>query len=461
MKYRSILLILCIACAAGWMAGAVLADDAAVLPDGPEATILPEPVPTHLPGEGISYYDIYANVDGAAISFDGEYQGETAGGILSVPVHTTGAPYSVVSAVKNGYNTAEQTLPPIPPEGEHTSVYLTLNPVEPVTGSLSITTTPSGAAVYVNNIYYGITPQTVSGLTPGNHLVQLTHSGYEPWSQTAGVTEGQISTVTAVLVPKQEQGTLSVSSNPAGAAIYLDSVYYGTTQKTISGIEAGLHDLELTKAGYEDSVMRVRIYTEQVTTVSKSLKKTANPSTGTIQVTSNPALASVFVNDIYYGDTKPGTPIIVSGLSPGSYAVKGTLTGYNDAITSTVVNAGMATTVSFSLTPVTPDVTTAALKVASAPSGAQVYVDNVLAGITPVTIPDIPPGIHEVKVTLPDYYDHRVSVDLSAGETGSIDVNLDPAPTPKQSPAGIPIFILSLVICSIVLSSTDRRDKFR
>ncbi|KAF1078195.1 PEGA domain-containing protein [Methanogenium sp. MK-MG] len=459
MTYRSILFLLCIVCITGWMICPVLADDAVALPVEPGATILPIPVPTHLPGEGISYYDIYTNVNGAAISFDGEYQGVTAGGLLIVPVHTTAAPYAVVSAAKTEYHTAQRTLPPVPPEGEHTSVYLTLNPVQPVTGSLSVSSSPSGAAVYVDNVYYGTTPQTVTGLTPGNHLVQLTHTGYEPWSQTAGVTAGQTNTVTAVLVQKQELGTLSVSSNPSGAAIYLDSVYYGTTPKTISGLQAGLHDLELTKAGYEDSVMRVRIYADQVTTVSKSMKKISTPSTGSIRVTSNPAYASVSVNGIYHGETTPGTPFVISGLAPGRYSVQATLTGYSDAVTSAVVNAGAATPVSFSLSPVTPDITTASLKVTSAPSGGNVYVDNILAGVTPLTIPGISPGVHEVKVTLAGYHDHTASVDLAAGETASLDITLDPAPAPEQSPAGIPAGILSLVCCSIVFFCMSGRKE--
>ena len=459
MTYRPILILLCIACATGWMICPISADDAAVLPVEPEATILPEPVPTHLPGEGVSYYDIYTNVDGASVAFDGEYQGVTAGGLLTVTVHTTATPYSVVSATKSGYNTAQRTLPSVPPEGEHTSVYLTLNPVQPTTGSLSISSTPSGAAVYVDSVYYGTTPQMVTGLTPGNHLVQLTHAGYEPWSQTAGVTAGQTGTATAVLVQKQELGTLSVSSNPSGAAIYLDGAYYGTTFMTISGLAAGLHDLELTKAGYEDSVMRVRIYADQVTTVSKSLTKISSPSTGSIQVTSNPAYASVSVNDIYYGETKPGAPLIISGLAPGSYSVRAALAGYNDAVTSAVVNTGAATPVSFSLTPVTPDIPTASLKVTSAPSGGTVYVDNILAGVTPLTVPGIQPGVHEVRVTLAGYQDHTASVDLSGGETSTLDIALEPAPIPEQSPAGVAVGILSLVCCSIIFSCRCRKNQ--
>ncbi|WP_172673916.1 hypothetical protein [Methanogenium cariaci] len=91
MISRSVVFLIGIVCIIGWMTGPVLADDTAVLPGEPDATILPAPIPTHLPGgEGISYYDVYTNVDGgASISFDKEFQGVTAGGLLTVPVHTT------------------------------------------------------------------------------------------------------------------------------------------------------------------------------------------------------------------------------------------------------------------------------------------------------------------------------------------------------------------------------------
>ncbi|WP_172673915.1 PEGA domain-containing protein [Methanogenium cariaci] len=35
-----------------------------------------------------------------------------------------------------------------------------------MTGSLYVSSSPSGAAVYVNSVYYGTTPQTVTGLAP-------------------------------------------------------------------------------------------------------------------------------------------------------------------------------------------------------------------------------------------------------------------------------------------------------
>jgi hypothetical protein len=62
-------------------------------------------------------------------------------------------------------------------------------------------------------------------------------------------------------------GTLSVTSSPVGAEVYLDGVYKGTTSGepldslslywdyqpvTITGIPLGLHNLRVTLSGYED-----------------------------------------------------------------------------------------------------------------------------------------------------------------------------------------------------------------
>ncbi|WAI01347.1 peptidase associated/transthyretin-like domain-containing protein [Methanogenium organophilum] len=79
------------------------------------------------------WYDVYTNVDGCSIYFDGEYKGVTTGGVLSVGVYSTAAPYSTVRAEKSGYSSASQSLPATPSPGEHQSVYLTLNPNTPTT----------------------------------------------------------------------------------------------------------------------------------------------------------------------------------------------------------------------------------------------------------------------------------------------------------------------------------------
>jgi hypothetical protein len=47
-----------------------------------------------------------------------------------------------------------------------------------------------------------------------------------------------------------EKGTLQLTSSPAGAEIYLDNQYRGTTPSTIDGVEYGSHTLEFRSNGY-------------------------------------------------------------------------------------------------------------------------------------------------------------------------------------------------------------------
>jgi PEGA domain len=47
-----------------------------------------------------------------------------------------------------------------------------------------------------------------------------------------------------------EKGTLQLTSSPAGAEIYLDNQYRGTTPSTLSGVEYGNHTLEFRSKGF-------------------------------------------------------------------------------------------------------------------------------------------------------------------------------------------------------------------
>ncbi len=430
----------------------------------PEVTILPitpTPEATNLPGipgSGTSYYDIYTNINGASVFFDAEYKGVTSGGLLTVPVATTGTPYSTVRTEKSGYQPASTSLPPVPGEEQHTSVYLTLNPVQPTTGDIDVTSSPSGANVYVDSVYYGTSPQLCSGLTPGGHTLEVMKAGYDTWKQTVSVVAGQTTHIHASLTASAQYGSLYVSSNPQGANVYLNGKYYGLTPRTIGSLLPYTYTLELTKSGYYDWTKSVRIYANQETTVSKSLEKIAVPTTGTLSLTSNPSYATISVDGVSYGVTDPAYPLIINGIAAGRHTVRAELEGYNDETTSVSVAVGASTPVSFSLTPVTPETDTASVQVASTPSGAQVYIDNLFKGTTPMTVENLAPGEHTLKLTLTGYDDFTTSGTLSPGETASVTIGLTPAPPVEETPAGT-IGILGGLCALACLAALSRGKK--
>jgi serine/threonine protein kinase len=63
------------------------------------------------------------------------------------------------------------------------------------------------------------------------------------------------------------------------------------------------------------------------------------------------------------------------------------------------------------------------LNVTSTPGGAQVFVDSVFKGTTPVNIA-ITPGIYEVRLNMPDYYEWEAQIQVGAEKPAPLNVRL-------------------------------------
>jgi len=74
-------------------------------------------------------------------------------------------------------------------------------PLPEKTGSVTITSSPSGAEVYLDNEYHGTTPTTINTVPAGNHTVEVRERGYTTWSQDVTVTSGSTVSVSPSLVP--------------------------------------------------------------------------------------------------------------------------------------------------------------------------------------------------------------------------------------------------------------------
>ncbi len=71
----------------------------------------------------------------------------------------------------------------------------------PEKGTLQVTSSPSGAEIYLDNEYRGSTPATVSGIDPGNHTLEFRMSGFRSWKTDVTVaagTSGFFAALTAV-----------------------------------------------------------------------------------------------------------------------------------------------------------------------------------------------------------------------------------------------------------------------
>ncbi|OPX72734.1 MAG: PEGA domain protein [Methanoregulaceae archaeon PtaU1.Bin059] len=86
--------------------------------------------------------------------------------------------------------------------GENYDLAIPLNPdPRPATGRISLLSQPSGADLFLNNVYRGPTPATVHTLMPGSYDVLVRLPGYQDWQAEARVAAGETVEMNATLIP--------------------------------------------------------------------------------------------------------------------------------------------------------------------------------------------------------------------------------------------------------------------
>ncbi|QSZ67018.1 PEGA domain-containing protein [Methanofollis aquaemaris] len=402
--------------------------------------LLAAPVAAATLGGDQAWIEVRCNVDGAAVYFDNDYKGTIEKGELNVAVLTTAAPYHTVKVEKDGYYTASAPIGGYPAIGETSTVYLTLNPIPtpppPTTGTLSVSSSPSGAKVYVDGSYYGRTPQQVHGLAAGTHNLEVRLDGYDTWSSSQRVRAGETTSVRADLNPHVSYGSLYITSSPSGAKVYLDGKYEGKTPRTITGVNEGRHYVELEEAGYQEWTGPVTVVAGQQTYVSATLNSNPKPVSGTIDVFSNPVGAYIYLDGEYQGRTYPEGYVII-GVTPGTHTVTLKLTGYTDVSSSVNVNSGQESSVRMTLNPAVPSGDTGSMEITSEPAGAEVYLNNEYRGVSPVTLQALTPGSYTVTLKLAGHPDWTTTAQVNAGAKTPVAAQFaEPAPT-TQSPAPV------------------------
>jgi len=126
-------------------------------------------------------------------------------------------------------------------------------------GWITVFSSPGNARVTLDGNYVGRTTSDQSlnldAVTPGEHSIALELTGYIPYSTQVMVEQNLVSLVNATLIPVSGQvanGALAVTSDPAGATIYVDNKSIGITPLTVNDIAAGDHQVTIHQDGYSD-----------------------------------------------------------------------------------------------------------------------------------------------------------------------------------------------------------------
>lgn len=300
-------------------------------------------------------------------------------------------------------------------------------------GYIQVTSTPPGALAIVDDYQRLSTPDVFTVPADRYHTVQVQMRGYQPFSQSVFVKSGQTATVSASLVQNAPvTGGLTVSSSPLGADIYIDGNYRGETASTIGGLSPGTHLLSLRKAGYHDASSTISITPGSVMSRSISLQKyQPKPAVGSIEVISDPPGALIYLDGNYQGTTHTGTPFDITGVVPGTHTVRLELADYQPVSkTVTVPDGGISPVIVImtkNIPPPVPD-TTGQVYISSSPAGADLFLDNVYKGMTPLSLSDVPSGSHAVLLQVPGYNDWKGTTEVTAGQSVTLSGTLTEIP---------------------------------
>jgi serine/threonine protein kinase len=218
-------------------------------------------------------------------------------------------------------------------------------PVAKIPGSLLIDSTPQGAQIQLDGRGdpSWVTPFSLSGLSPGQHTISFSKSGYSAESRTVDIVSASRSAVAVHLTAIN--AILVVNSTPAGAAIVLDGKNTGRVTPIQFTVEKGSHNLVLRKQGYLDETTSVDLGPGQNFQFAPALRALGNADDirsvgkfkkifggggdnvagmGSMSVRTQPKGAQIAINGRILEKLSP-TEFM---LGPGNYVVDITQTGF-------------------------------------------------------------------------------------------------------------------------------------
>ncbi len=134
---------------------------------------------------------------GAEVYADGLYIGETIAGSPLVFREVKPGTHSLL-LTRVGFQDYATTGIVRPGENYDLVITLVQNP-QPEHGGIAITSSPSGAEVFLDNAYRGLSPLSMDALTPGTYHVLIRLSGHEDWQSVVNVTPGLQVSLNAIL----------------------------------------------------------------------------------------------------------------------------------------------------------------------------------------------------------------------------------------------------------------------
>jgi len=212
------------------------------------------------------------------------------------------------------------------------------------------------------------------------------------------------------------QTRVSISSQPSGATVVIDGMDRGTTPVTLFDLAPGRHHLKFRLAGY---VERDRFFsTDEGPFIEKN--EVLSEEKGLLLLKTDPAGADIQVDGVSVGQT----PRLITNLAAKDvYSVRFRKAGYQDQTISVRFDGRKPLVREEKLV-----LASGTIDVMSEPAGAEVTVNGIARGVTPVKVTDVPKGRATVKFHLEGFEDEVRELAINAGDRQTLPVVLKGLP---------------------------------
>jgi formylglycine-generating enzyme required for sulfatase activity len=282
-------------------------------------------------------------------------------------------------------------------------------PIFPVT----IRYTPTNALLSIDG--KAAIASSTHNLTFGEHSIQLTKDGYQPISKTISVDDKNV--FFEWTLEKAQTQWLVITSNPDGADVYIDDQAVGKTPYQ-NELQVGKYKWRLQKELY---LIQEGVVELNASTPRQTVEVTLKADYGTLTISTEPEVnAEVYINGM---SINKSTPCKIDKVPSGEKTIKAIKNLYQITEQSVTVSPESNLNVTLNSNP-----TFGNISVNSAPeSGATVSLDGMPTGkTTPCSIEKVPAGEHTVTVSLEMYETSSGRLNLIAGETKPMTIEMNP-----------------------------------
>jgi serine/threonine protein kinase len=204
--------------------------------------------------------------------------------------------------------------------------------------------------------------------------------------------------------------TTTVITTPSRAAVEIDGVSRGFSGDTLD-LAPGPHAVKIDKPGYREIKGTLIVEAGDGGLMTKEFKLVPlPPSTGTLQITSEPPDANVFIGD---SETAAGRTPLTKEVPAGKARVRFSLEGFQEQTQEVDVRPGARSTVQGSLAPLNGTV-----QLSSEPPGAEVYNGDELTGTTPITL-SLAPAVYRFRIVWRGQGELEDTITVHPGETAA------------------------------------------